>query len=78
MGVAWFGYLAGFGIVFGVAALSPVVCHLFSRAVRPLYAARFGVTGALAADNLGRSLGRTGLSVSALMTASRWWCAWPP
>jgi len=57
-GVAWFGYLAGFGIVFGVAALSPVVCLLFSRAVRPLYAARFGVTGALAADNLGRSHGR--------------------
>jgi putative ABC transport system permease protein len=67
-GVALFGYLAGFGIVFGVAALAPAACLLFSRAVRRLFAGRFGVVGALAADNLGRSIGRTGLAVSALMT----------
>lgn len=67
-GVALFGYLAGFGIVFGTAALSPLACLTFSRLVRPFFGAAFGIEGALAADNLRRSIGRTSLSISALMT----------
>jgi len=67
-GVAIFGYLAGFGIVFGTAALSPLVCLTFSRLIRPFLGATFGIEGTLAADNLRRSIGRTSLSISALMT----------
>lgn len=67
-GVAVFGYVAGFGIVFGVAAFSPAAVLGFGRLLRPFLGRRFGIVGTLAADNLQRSVSRSSLSVSALLT----------
>jgi putative ABC transport system permease protein len=67
-GVAVFGYAAGFGIVFGFAAFSPAAVLGFGRLVRPFLGRRFGIAGTLAADNLQRSVARSALAVSALLT----------
>ncbi len=67
-GVALFGYVSGFAIVFGFAFFSPPACLLFGRIARAAVGNRFGVEGKLAADNLQRSIGRSSLSVSALLT----------
>lgn len=67
-GVALFGYIAGFLVVFGFAFFSPLACILFGRTARPLLGRWFGIEGKLAADHLTRTIGRSALSVSALMT----------
>lgn len=67
-GVAFFGYAAGFAIVFGFALFSPAACLLAGQLARPLLGRTLGITGTLAADNLRRTLGRAALSVSGLLT----------
>jgi putative ABC transport system permease protein len=58
-----------FGIIFvliGVFVATPLLAALLSVALRPLFRRVFGLEGRLAADNLARSPGRTGLVVAAV------------
>ncbi len=50
----------------GGLLLTPVATSLIGRAIQPLFRYLFGVEGRLAADNLVRSPGRTGLVIAAL------------
>jgi putative ABC transport system permease protein len=58
-----------FGIIFvlvGVLVATPLLAALLSRLLRPFFRRVFGLEGRLAADNLARSPGRTGLVIAAL------------
>jgi putative ABC transport system permease protein len=52
--------------LFGLLLLTPVLAEALSRLVRPAVGGLFGIEERLAADNLVRSPGRTGLVITAL------------
>jgi putative ABC transport system permease protein len=62
-----FGVFAGIVlIVLGAMVATPLLATLIGRVVQPLFRYFLGLEGRLAADNLARSPGRTGLVVAAL------------
>lgn len=64
---AQFGVFAGITLVFvGVLTAMPLFTALLGRFFRPLFPRLLGLPGRLAADNLMRSPGRTGLVTAAL------------
>ena len=58
-----------FGIIFmliGTLVATPLLAAMLSQILKPLFRRIFGLEGRLAADNLARSPGRTGLVIAAL------------
>ena len=53
-------------VLIGVLVATPLLAALLSRALRPLFRRAFGLEGRLAADNLARSPGRTGVVIAVL------------
>ena len=62
-----FGYLAVLAVLLGVSLLTPAILLGVRRALRPLLERTAGVLGALASDDLVKSIGRASITVSALM-----------
>ena len=61
------GMFAGIvALLLGALLTTPLVAKLVGRLIQPLFRYLFGVEGRLAADNLVRSPGRTGLVIAAL------------
>lgn len=62
-----FGFLSGFLIVLGFSLLAPVCIRALQVTSRELMARLFGPAGRIATANLASSLGRTSITVAALM-----------
>ncbi|OAI41048.1 hypothetical protein AYO40_03960 [Planctomycetaceae bacterium SCGC AG-212-D15] len=54
------------GVIIGLLLLTPLFASILAQALRPLVRRGFGIETRLAADNLVRSPGRTGLVITAL------------
>ncbi|MFN7973099.1 MAG: FtsX-like permease family protein [Acidobacteriota bacterium] len=61
------GYLGALAILLGVSFMTPAFLIAFRAVARPLSGRLFRVLGALAADNLVKAIGRTSITVAALM-----------
>ena len=59
-----YGFLVG--MILGLLLLTPMFSSLIAQALRPLVRAWFGIETRLAADNLVRAPGRTGLVITAV------------
>ena len=64
-----FGLGAALAVVFGAAALVPVLLAWLRRRGRPLLAGRFGIEGLLAHANLSAAVSRLAVSVAALVVS---------
>jgi putative ABC transport system permease protein len=65
------GMFAGIvALLLGALLTTPLIASLIGRAIQPVFRHLFGVEGRLAADNLVRSPGRTGLVIAALAATS--------
>jgi putative ABC transport system permease protein len=62
-------FVAIFGLVLGFALIAPALTVIFMTLVRPVMRRVWGVLGAMAARGVVASLSRTGVAISALMTA---------
>jgi putative ABC transport system permease protein len=65
----WADFGALFAVVLGAALVVPLLTLAVMAALRPLLARVAGLLGAMAARTVARSVGRTGLTIAALMTA---------
>ena len=68
-GLPVFGLGAALAVVFGAAALVPVLLAWLRRRGRPLLAGRFGIEGLLAHANLSAAVSRLAVSVAALVVS---------
>jgi putative ABC transport system permease protein len=66
---AYFGLAGSFFLMLGASLLTGIALILVSPLLRRIFALIGGVSGKLAADNIRKNLGRTGVAIAAFMVA---------